>query len=92
MQVSQNAKPMRPGLQEGASAGLGLLNVPIQGLSSMGSGQLPSPHLPVPRELGKDQPMAGPGRGFEDLEKKGFCSPPPADWQKLACPAILPLA
>lgn len=40
MQVSQNAKLVRLGLLEGASAGLGLLDVPIQGLSSMGSGQL----------------------------------------------------
>lgn len=38
-----------------------------------------------PRELGKNQPMAGPGRGFEDLERKGFCSPPPQDWQELPC-------
>jgi hypothetical protein len=29
--------------------------------------------------------MARPGRGFKDLERKGFCSPPPEDWQELAC-------
>lgn len=36
--------------------------------------------------------MAQAGRGFEDLEKKGFCFPPPEDWQKLACPATLPFS
>lgn len=47
-------------------------------------GQLPPPHLLVPSKLGKDQPIAGPDRGFEDLERKRFCCLLPEDWQGLA--------
>lgn len=53
----------------------GPMGASIQGLSSMSPGQLSVTPL-WPRGLGKNQPMAGPGRGFEDLGRKGFCSSP----------------
>lgn len=63
----------------------GPMDASIQGLSSMSPGQLSVTPL-WPRELGKNQPIAGPGRGFEDLGRKGFCSPPPPKTGR-SCPA-----
>ena len=89
MWLSRDAEPARLTPGAGLIRWPGLQERSIRHLSSMGPGQLCSPHLP---RAGKE-PANGPAwQKIRGPGEKAFCSPPLRDWQKLACQATLPFS